>query len=60
MVVTSFTEVVTMNEPKVNQYIKPMSTQDRHEIGVVNFEEYSYILAFRFEAPPEVGQLVAT
>ena len=56
---STLVEVFSMNEPKVNQYIKPLSTNDREEIGAVNFEEYGYILALRFEAPPEVGQIYA-
>ena len=65
-------DINEMSDPQITQYLRPLSLQDRQDLGVVNFADYGFVLvkkesAFNLETgeisnsgiPPEVGSIQA-
>lgn len=67
MIITAFTEVFRMQEPKITQYLRPLQAQDRKEIGEVKFADYGYTMGvfLAFDEldpkpiPKEIGTIAA-
>lgn len=54
-----------MQEPQITLFTKPITKDDREEIGTVNFADYNYVLGTALTSikqqiiPPEFGRIVA-
>ena len=65
MMVSALIEVVQMQEPQITLFTKPITLDQRKEIGTVNFADYNYVLGTALMSvnqhivPPEFGRIVA-
>ena len=66
MIVVASKSMLLMEDPKISSYPRPMSDQEKAELGPVNFGEEGFLLAAIAIinhtpgiVPPEVGRLTA-
>ena len=74
MTVIALIEVIEMNDPKITSYARPLSAEDRDELGDINFDDFDYMMGFsvsifnfyslfsgsiEYEIPAEIGRIVA-
>ena len=63
--ISAFKEVILMEEPMITNYSRPLTPNDREELGPFHFADYNYVIAVDFIAtnykknkiavPPEYG-----
>ena len=66
LLAVALNESVSMDDPGITSFARPLSKQEKHDLGPVNFADRHYstaLLAFingKFaQVPPEVGRLAA-
>ena len=45
LAISAFQEVILMEEPIITNYSRPLSLDDREELGAFNFADQGYIIA---------------
>ena len=58
MIIIALIEVIEMNDPKITSYARPLSAEDRDELGDINFDNFDYMMGFSVDIINPIGILI--